>query len=157
MNSEDFYSPKMVGGHPQGPPYGVHPGSMMGGVVPNPYPGVPSYDPQNNNSSQNQNLNNSNSDANSSSSTTSSNGNIVNVNNTTKERKVNFKIDIKAEPNDGAAPGSDPLALNPMGGGGMQKVPSISDLSDHDSSLDLPCNQVRKSFFFKWLWINTFL
>ena len=62
-------------------------------------------------------------------------------------RQVNFKLDIKSEPD------LTPVGVNgiehPYGGmpnpssGGMQKVPSISDLSDPDSSLDIPCSQVR--------------
>ena len=90
-----------------------------------------------------------NSDANSSSttsSTTSTNGggqsllkNSVNSttgNGNKTHRQVNFKLEIKAEP--------DPLGLHilPEQPRGVQKVPSISDLSDAESSLDIPCNQV---------------
>lgn len=48
-----------------------------------------------------------------------------NVRSGTKGR-VNFKLEIKHEPEDGSA-------VN-----GMQKVPSISDLSDQESSIDMP-------------------
>ena len=44
---------------------------------------------------------------------------------TSRKRVVNFKLDIKPEPEDACVPQ-------------MQKVPSISDLSDPDSSLDIP-------------------
>ncbi len=140
--SDDFYGGKGApfGAHPQGAYIGGH-GGMMGVVAPGQtHFGAPMFDPQNNNSHQNnQNLNTSNSDTHSSSSAASST--------TTKERKVNFKIDIKAEPQEGVNGGT----VDPLLGGqgqppltGMQKVPSISDLSDHDSSIDIPCNQVRK-------------
>ena len=42
-----------------------------------------------------------------------------------RKRVVNFKLDIKPDPEDACVPQ-------------MQKVPSISDLSDPDSSLDIP-------------------
>ena len=48
---------------------------------------------------------------------------------TSRKRVVNFKLDIKPDPEDACVPQ-------------MQKVPSISDLSDPDSSLDIP-TQVR--------------
>lgn len=77
---------------------------------------------------QNNNNNSMNSDTNSSS-TTSSTGSEAK---SKPHRQVNFKLDIKAEPNEVHQPNT----------GGMQKVPSISDLSDPDSSLDIPCSQV---------------
>lgn len=75
-----------------------------------------------------QNNNNNISDNNSSSTTSSGSGSTKK-----NQRQVNFKLDIKAEPE------QNELVNNP----GMQKVPSISDLSDPDSSLDIPCSQVR--------------
>jgi len=54
-----------------------------------------------------------------------------------RKRVVNFKLDIKREPEDACVPQ-------------MQKVPSLSDLSDPDSSLDLPAQVSRapiRSFF----------
>ena len=83
---------------------------------------------------QNNNNNSMNSDTNSSS-TTSSTGSEAK---SKPHRQVNFKLDIKAEPNE----------VHQLNTGGMQKVPSISDLSDPDSSLDIPCSQVRPSIIF---------
>jgi hypothetical protein len=83
--------------------------------------------------SQNNNNNSmNNSDANSSSTTSSTASNKV-------KRQVNFKLDIKAEPQESESG----LQCHQLQIGGMQKVPSISDLSDPESSLDIPCNQVR--------------
>ena len=53
------------------------------------------------------------------------------------QRQVNFKLDIKAEPQE---------SQQQVANVGMQKVPSISDLSDPESSIDIPCNQVRLNF-----------
>jgi hypothetical protein len=47
------------------------------------------------------------------------------VSTSSRKRVVNFKLDIKPEPEDACVPQ-------------MQKVPSISDLSDPDSSIDIP-------------------
>lgn len=47
------------------------------------------------------------------------------------KRQVNFKLELKTEPSDDCNSVTN-----------MQKVPSISDLSDPDSSLDIP-QQVR--------------
>ncbi len=52
-------------------------------------------------------------------------GSIDNGSTASRKRVVNFKLDIKREPEDACVPQ-------------MQKVPSISDLSDPDSSLDIP-------------------
>ena len=81
--------------------------------------------------------NNNNSDANSSS-TTSSTTSTKAASKPAHQRQVNFKLDIKAEPHDQVS------EILPHGGQpGMQKVPSISDLSDPESSsLDIPCSQV---------------
>lgn len=69
-------------------------------------------------------------------SSSSTNLSTLNDNGSTTSRKrvVNFKLDIKPEPEDACVPQ-------------MQKVPSISDLSDPDSSLDIP-TQVRSLYFF---------
>ena len=57
-------------------------------------------------------------------------GNDSNGSTTSRKRVVNFKLDIKPDPEDACVPQ-------------MQKVPSFSDLSDPDSSLDIP-TQVRE-------------
>lgn len=63
-----------------------------------------------------------------------------------KKRTVNFKLDIKPEPlinpsNNIGIPGEhDSIHCVPQGV--LQKVPSISDLSEPESSLDLPVAQV---------------
>lgn len=62
----------------------------------------------------------------------SQSSNSSNNSNSTR-KQVNFKLDIKTEMPD----------LPPSG---MQKVPSISDLSDPESSLDIPCSQVSLDF-----------
>jgi hypothetical protein len=70
------------------------------------------------------------SDHNTSGSTHGSSGGANDSGSTTsRKRVVNFKLDIKPDPEDACVPQ-------------MQKVPSISDLSDPDSSLDIP-TQVR--------------
>ena len=115
------------------------------------HPGMIRNDLDQNSGTGNQNNNNNslNSDTNSSSTTSSTistgNGNGGQIKNTSgstgnNKRQVNFKLaDIKIEP--------DPLShhnhiLPDNQPGGVQKVPSISDLSDQESSLDIPCNQV---------------
>lgn len=134
-NVEDFYQPNkgnvVQAGfyHHHHQPMAVHAHAAM-------HHHHHGYHPQQNNQTmlessggQNNNNNSMNSDANSSSttsSTTSSSAKDLNK----PHRQVNFKLDIKAEPE---------LEQN----NGMQKVPSISDLSDPDSSLDIPCSQVR--------------
>jgi hypothetical protein len=66
------------------------------------------------------------SDHNTSGSTHGSSGGANDSGSTTsRKRVVNFKLDIKPDPEDACVPQ-------------MQKVPSISDLSDPDSSLDIP-------------------
>ena len=92
------------------------------------YPHHPMMDGQNNNN----NSMNSGSEGSTGSSVTST---------TVKkpQRQVNFKLDIKAEPQENQIQ-SQVTSSHPQGG--MQKVPSISDLSEADSSLDIPCSQV---------------
>jgi hypothetical protein len=76
-----------------------------------------------------------------------------------QKRTVNFKLEIKQDPNfklEIKQEGSGPLDI---GGGGdthcvPQKVPSISDLSEAESSLDLPNHQVSSSsivYLLAWL------
>ena len=98
---------------------------------------------------QNNNNNSMNSDANSSSTTSSTNSSNAgqagkNTNSNTgapkPHRQVNFKLDIKSEPELIGPDFNQP--------GGVQKVPSISDLSDPESSLDIPCSQVSFGFSF---------
>ena len=69
---------------------------------------------------------------NSGSSDGSTNSSVSASKKVTQHRQVNFKLDIKAEPTDSQQTQQV----------GMQKVPSISDLSEADSSVDIPCNQV---------------
>ena len=109
---------------------------------------------QNSGTNQNNNNNSLNSDTNSSSTTSSTtsigNGGQIKTSGSTgngnNKRQVNFKLaDIKIEP--------DPLShhnhiLPDNQPGGVQKVPSISDLSDQESSLDIPCNQVSLLYYF---------
>ena len=93
-------------------------------------------------------LNSSSSDnsCNSGTNNTGSVGSVTSVG--SKKRTVNFKLDIKPEPllhssnNLGGQPGEhDSIYYNQ---GILQKVPSISDLSEPESSLDLPItHQVR--------------
>ena len=92
------------------------------------YPHHPMMDGQNNNN----NSMNSGSEGSTGSAVSSTN---VPTSKSKPQRQVNFKLDIKAEPQESQ--------LHPQVSGGMQKVPSISDLSDPDSSLDIPCSQVR--------------
>ena len=84
---------------------------------------------------QHNNNNSMNSDANSSSSAASTASTKK-----ASSRQVNFKLDIKSEPLEPNNIGQDMCQNNNPG---MQKVPSISDLSDPESSLDIPCNQVK--------------
>ena len=82
---------------------------------------------------QHNNNNSMNSDANSSSSAASTAS--------TKKadrRQVNFKLDIKSEPLEPINNIGQDMCQN--NNPGMQKVPSISDLSDPESSLDIPLN-----------------
>ena len=85
---------------------------------------------------QHNNNNSMNSDANSSSSAAST------ASTKKTARQVNFKLDIKSEPLEpnNIVGGQDMCQNNNPGMN--QKVPSISDLSDPESSLDIPCNQV---------------
>ena len=57
-----------------------------------------------------------------------------------QKRTVNFKLEIKQDPE---------VKHESMSSGDMckapQKVPSISDLSETESSLDLPTHQVRRN------------
>ncbi len=77
-----------------------------------------------------------NSSSNSDNSSVNSNGGKNHNNN--NKRTVNFKLEIKPEP-----PGST-NGDNELQNTGMQKVPSISDLSDPESSLDIIPSQVGK-------------
>ena len=90
---------------------------------------------------QHNNNNSMNSDANSSSSAAST------ASTKKTARQVNFKLDIKSEPLEpnNIVGGQDMCQNNNPGMN--QKVPSISDLSDPESSLDIPCNQVRGDTF----------
>ena len=72
----------------------------------------------------------SNSGHNTSSSTHGSSGHNDTGSTTSRKRTVNFKLDIKPDPEDACVPS-------------MQKVPSISDLSDPDSSLDIPTQVIH--------------
>lgn len=126
---EDFYQPNKANvqaGFYHHQPMAVHHAMHHGYPV---HHGPPSHNPIME-GGQNNNNNSMNSDANSSStlSTTSSTAKDLNK----PHRQVNFKLDIKAEPD-----------MEQTVQTGMQKVPSISDLSDPDSSLDIPCSQVR--------------
>ena len=100
----------------------------------------------------NSNLNNisinSSSSDNSCNSGTNNTGSVGSVTSVgSKKRTVNFKLDIKPEPlsnssNLGATPGElDAIQYGSQGV--LQKVPSISDLSEPESSLDIPIAQVR--------------
>merc|ERR1712223_174639 len=85
---------------------------------------------------QHNNNNSMNSDANSSSSAAST------ASTKKTARQVNFKLDIKSEPLEpNNIVGSQDMCQN-NNPGMNQKVRSISDLSDPESSLDIPCNQV---------------
>ena len=93
-------------------------------------------------------LNSSSSDnsCNSGTNNTGSVGSVTSVG--SKKRTVNFKLDIKPEPssnNLGGAP-SELDSIQYGSQGILQKVPSISDLSEPESSLDIPIVQVRIIF-----------
>merc|ERR1712223_1883489 len=100
-------------------------------------------------SSSNSNLNNislnSSSSDNSCNSGTNNTGSVGSVTSVgSKKRTVNFKLDIKPEPssnNLGGAP-SELDSIQYGSQGILQKVPSISDLSEPESSLDIPIVQV---------------
>ena len=63
-----------------------------------------------------------------------------------KKRTVNFKLDIKPEPlvnsSNSIGLSGDHDSIHCVPQGILQKVPSISDLSEPESSLDLPVAQV---------------
>ena len=63
-----------------------------------------------------------------------------------KKRTVNFKLDIKPEPlintSNNVGPNGEHDSIHCVPQGVLQKVPSISDLSEPESSLDLPVAQV---------------
>ena len=133
-SAEDFYNTKN-----QMAAFGMYPHPH---VQPHQYPSMGMVGHHDHHTGIGHNNNNSmNSDANSSSSAASTTSNK-------KSRQVNFKLDIKSEPQDPNTMGQEMCQNhNPNG---IQKVPSISDLSDPESSLDIPCNQVR---IFLQIWL----
>ena len=92
---------------------------------------------------------NSSSSDNSCNSGTNNAGSVGSVTSaSSKKRTVNFKLDIKPEPlvnssnSIGGISGDHIDSIHCMSQGILQKVPSISDLSEPESSLDLPVTQV---------------
>ena len=77
-------------------------------------------------------------------------GSVTSNNSNSKKRTVNFKLDIKPEPSlvnssnsvGVVSSGGDHDSIHCVPQGILQKVPSISDLSEPESSLDLPIAQV---------------
>ncbi len=84
-------------------------------------------------------VNNTSSSGTENSSVSSSGGN-KNANVSGAKRTVNFKLEIKPDPEEAT---QSPQSVPPAAPVPPQKVPSISDLSDPDSSLDIPV-QVKK-------------
>lgn len=59
------------------------------------------------------------------------------------KRTVNFKLEIKADPETASEASAQPASSS--NANNVQKVPSISDLSDQESSVEVPAQQVRQS------------
>ena len=104
--------------------YQMYPGVVQAQMPSNQYPGYNcDQSPAGSNSSDTLGSNNSNN------------------NSIKKHRAVNFKLDIKPEPN------NDEI----QSAGAVQKVPSLSDVSDQEScSLDIPVTQVSPKTTLKW-------
>ena len=100
---------------------------------------------------------NSSSSDNSCNSGTNNTGSVGSVHSAgSKKRTVNFKLDIKPEPlvNPSAHLGgsAEHDGVQYLSQGILQKVPSISDLSEPESSLDLPITQVRTHCLYEKLY-----